>query len=146
MKIISKLVYQARRHGLDIDLSDGVKIKNSVTGKYIHILPTGRICSEDTLGQDKALKGLMNEFLTGSLNDSVIALPKNVTLHVGNGNRKSEISFAKHCLKQCFANVKIFKLVEDDGLLPSECMVKHEFALPYKERHAFIKACLKYLE
>lgn len=146
MKLISKLIYQAHRQGLDINISDGVKITNTINKKYIHILPNGRVCSEDTLGQDKDLKCLMTDFLVKDFGGYSLAIPCNVTLHVGKGALKEDIIFAKHCLNQSFASIKTFRVVEDETLLPSECMVKQEFALPYKKRQAFINACLKYLK
>ena len=146
MKIVSKLAYQARKQGLDIDLTDGVKIQNTINKKYVHILPNGKICSDDILGQDKDLKELMVEFLVEDpFSGSVICLPCNVTLFVGNGTREEKITFAKHCLSQCFANIKLFRVVKDETLLLSECRVEHDFALSFRERQAFIDACLEYL-
>ena len=146
MKLISKLSYQARIKGLDVTKSDGVKIKNSITKRYIHILPNGRICSEDTLGQDRALKELMKDFLIKDpFSGSSICIPCTVTLHVGNGALTNDIRFAKHCLEQSFANIKNFIVVEDETLLPHECRIDHEFVLSYKKRQAFIDACLDYL-
>ena len=142
MKIISKLIYQARKHGFDVTVSDGeVKLMNLINKKYVHILPNGRICSEDTLGHDKALKCLMNKFLV----EDLISLPTRVTLHVGKGVLKTDINFAKCCLYQCFANIKNFNVKEDHDLLSHECKVDHEYVLSYKERQALINACLEYL-
>ena len=147
MKLISKLIYQAHKQGLDVTKNgDEVKIMNFITKKYVKILPTGKICSEDLLGHDKALKGLMFDFLVKDpFSGSFLALPCNVYLHVGNGALKSDVIFAKHCLSQCFGNIKTFKLIKDNNLLSSECSIKHNYALTYKERQAFIKACLEYL-
>lgn len=148
MRLISKLIYQAHIKGLDIDKSDGVKIKNSITKKYVHILPTGKICSDDILGQDKALKCLMNEFLVKDpllFSGSFINIPCDVVLHVGKKASREDIKFAKHCIKQCFENLKNFNVVKDDNLLQHECRIKHNYALSFKERQAFINACLEYL-
>lgn len=140
MKLLSKLKYKARKQGLDIDLSDGVKLTNFITKRYIHILPNGKVCSDDLLGHNKALKDLMGEDpFSGSL-------PCDVFLHVGRNTSQQEIIFSKHCLMQCFENIKIFEVVKDNDLLQHECRVDHEFDLSYKERQALIKACLKYLE
>lgn len=147
MKLISKLVYQANKHGLDIDLSDGVKIKNIITKKYVHTLPTGKVCSNDLLGHDKDLKDLMSEFIVKDpFSGSCLALPCIVTLHVGKKASNEDIIFAKGCLMQSFAYVKDFKVVKDDDLLSSECRIDHSFDLSYKERQAFINACLEYLK
>ena len=146
MRLLSKLIFQARKHGLDVDRNDGVKIQNTIHKKYIHILPNGRICSEDTLGQDKDLKCLMVKFLIKDpFSGSVICLPCNVTLYVGTGASNEDIGFAKHCLKQCFANIKNFNIKEDHDLLPNECRIEHEFTLSFRERQALINACLEYL-
>ena len=146
MKLISKLIYLAHRKGLDIDTSDGVKITNIISNRYIHILPNGRICSNDILGQDTALKSMMNDFLIEEFGGSFLALPNDVTLHIGKGTSKNEIIFAKHCLEQCFAKITNFKVKEDDNLLPTECRIEHEYVLSFKKRQAFIKACLEYLK
>ena len=151
MGLISKLIYQARKQGLDIEKTDDdVKLMNIITKKYIHILPNGKICSDDILGHDKALKCLMPEFLIeesfNSFSGSFLSLPCNVRLHIGKGALKNDVIFAKHCLSQCFENIKNFEVVEDHDLQPHECMLKHEHALTYKERQAFIKACLEYLK
>ena len=146
MELISKLIYRARRQGLSIDNSDGVKLMNTITKKYVHILPNGKICSDDILGHDKALKNLMGEFLTKDpFIGSFICLPCTVTLCIGDGVSGEDVRFSKHCLEQCFENIKNFKVVKDENLLPSECMVKHEFVLSYKKRQVFIDACLSYL-
>ena len=144
MKLISKLIYKAHKQGLEITKTDGVKIKNSVTKKYVHILPTGKIFSDDI--HDKDLKGLMPEFLVKDpFSGSSIALPCNVYLHVGNEALQNDINFATGCLSQCFENIKTFKVIRDDNLLSSECRIDHNFDLSYKERQAFINACLEYL-
>ena len=148
MKVVSKLVYQARIKGLDIDLSDDdILLKNIITKKYIRILPNGKIFSEDLLGHDKDLKRLMPDFLIKDpFSGSCLALPCIVTLHVGKKASNEDIIFAKGCLMQSFAYVKDFKVVKDDDLLSSECRIDHSFDLSYKERQAFIKACLEYLK
>ena len=147
MKLISKLIYQANRQGLDIDKSDGVKIKNSINKKYVHILPTGKICSEDLLGHDHALKCLMSDFLVKDpFSGSFLTLPCNVYLHVGKDADPRDVIFAKGCLSQCFASIKNFEVIEDHDLQSHECRIKHEYVLSYKERQAFIKACLEYLK
>lgn len=147
MQLVSKLIYQARKKGLDIYKSDSIKIQNKNTNKYIHILPTGKVCSEDILGHDKALKDLMTDFLVKDpFSGSFLALPCNVCLHVGREASHGDIIFATDCLTQCFAYVKTFKVVKDDNLLPSECHIEHGFVLTYKERQAFINACLEYLK
>ena len=150
MKLISKLQYQARKNGFDIDKSDGVKIMNTITKKYIHILPTGTICSNDILGHDKDLKRLMKEdFIIKDpslFSGSVICLPCSVFLHVGKNTSKEDITFATDCLMQSFANIKSFDVVKDENLLPSECMVKHKYVLSYKERQDLINSCLEYLK
>lgn len=149
MEIVSKLIYQARKNGFDVDLNDGVLLKNIINKKYIHILPTGKICSDDLLGHDHALKGLMNEFLIKDpllFSGSFLCLPCNVFLHVGKKALQQDIIYAKHCLTQCFANIKNFEVVKDADLLPSECRVKHKYALTYKERQDLIKSCLEYLK
>lgn len=148
MEIVSKLCYQARKKGLDIDKSDGVKITNPITKRYIHTLPTGKVCSDDILGQDKALKGLMSKFLIKdpfSHSGSFIGLPCEVSLHVGKDASREDILFAKDCLIQSFACIKKFSVIKDNNLLSSECRVEHGFDLSYKERQAFINACLEYL-
>ena len=146
MELISKLIYRARRQGLSIDNSDGVKLMNTITKKYVHILPNGKICSDDILGHDKALKNLMGEFLTKDpFIGSFICLPCHVTLYVGNMTSNENTRFAKHCLEQCFANIKNLKVVKDENLLPSECRIDHSYDLSYKKRQVFIDACLKYL-
>lgn len=148
MEILSKLCYQARIKGLDIDENDGVKIMNSINKKYIHILPTGKICSDDILGHDKALKGLMTDFLITDpmlYSGSFLALPCDVSLHVGKKASQQDITFAKCCLMQSFAYIKTFKVVKDENLLSHECRIEHGFTLTYKERQAFINACLEYL-
>ena len=146
MELISKLIYQARIKGLDITgMGDEVKLMNLITKRYVHIIPHGRACSDDTLGQDKALKCLMTEFLIESFNDSIICIPCTVTLRVGDGTRIEDIRFARHCLEQCFANINNFRVVEDEDLLPHECRIEHEYVLSYKKRQAFIDACLEYL-
>lgn len=148
MNLVSKLIYQANKKGLDVDTSDGVKLKNSINKKYIHILPNGKICSDDLLGHDKALKDLMTNFIIRDpfCNGSVISLPCNISLHVGKDTDQREISFAKHCIEQCFAYIKKFQIIKDDDLLSSECRIEHGFVLTYKERQTFIKACLDYLK
>ena len=147
MKLISKLIYQANKKSLDIDKTDGVKIMNSINKKYMHILPNGRICSDDLLGHDHDLKCLMNEFLVKDpFSGSFLCLPCEVSLHVGKDADQRDITYSKHCIKQCFEYVKTFKVVKDDNLLPSECRIEHGFILSYKERQAFINACLEYLK
>lgn len=148
MKLISKIIYQAHIKGLDIEKSDGVKLMNTVNKKYVHILPNGKICSDDILGHDAGLKELMPTFLIKDpllFSGSVLALPCNVTLHVGRDTDQKDIVFAKHCLKQCFANIKNFRIVKDNDLLQHECRIEHEYVLSFKERQAFINACLQYL-
>ena len=150
MKLISKLCYQARKQGLDITKTcDGVKLLNTINKNYVHILPTGKICSDDILGHDKDLKCLMNEFLIEDpllFSGSVLALPCEVSLHVGKGALKEDITFAKGCLMQSFANIRNFKVIEDHELQSHECRIDHSFILSYKERKTFIKACLEYLK
>ena len=87
MELLSKLTYQANRQGLDITKTcDEVKLMNFITKKYIKILPTGKICSEDLLGHDHALKCLMSDFLVKDpFSGSFLTLPCNVYLHVGKG-------------------------------------------------------------
>ena len=149
MRLISKLLYKARKQGLDIERGDGVKIMNIINKRYVHILPTSTICSDDILGHDKDLKDLMKDFIIKDpflYSGSVICLPCNVTLYVGKGALKNDINFAKDCLAQSFVNIKEFKVVRDNNLLSHECMIKHEYALSFKERQAFINACLEYLK
>ena len=148
MKLSSKLTYQAHVKGLDINKSDGVKIMNPVNKKYVHILPNGRICSNDILDHDKDLKGLMPEFLVKDpflASGSFLALPVDVNLYIGKGASENDITFAKHCISQCFENMRSFNVIEDHDLQSSECKIEHEYVLSYKERQALIKACLEYL-
>ena len=148
MELISKLIYQAHRQGLEIDMNDGVKIKNSINKKYIHILPTGKICSEDILGHDKDLKCLMPDFIVKDpflYSGSFLCLPMGVSLHVGKDASEEDVTFAKNCLMQSFENVKNFRVIEDHDLQSHECRIDHKFDLSVKERQAFIKACLEYL-
>lgn len=148
MQVISKLTYQAHIKGLDVDKNDGVKIKNSINKKYIKILPNGKIFSGDIFGHDKDLKDLMpkNFIIKDPFSGSFVCLPCKVSLHVGRETTQKDITFAKDCLNQCFENVKNFKVVKDDDLLPTECWIDHSFDLSFKERQAFIKACLEYLK
>lgn len=148
MKLISKLIYQANKKGLDIEKNDGVLLKNPITGKHIRILPNGKVCSDDILGHDHALKELMPEefLIKDPFSGSSICIPCNVMLHVGKNTSFEDITFAKHCLSQCFANIKNFHEITDCNLLSHECMIKHEYALSFKERQALIKACLEYLK
>lgn len=148
MKLISKLCYQARKKGLDVEKSDGVKLMNPINKKYVHILPNGKICSDDILGHDEGLKCLMTEFLVEDsllFSGSFLALPCDVFLHVGKGALKNEIDFAKDCLKQSFGKIRTLNVVVDNTLLQHDCMINHKYDLSYKERQAFIKACLQYL-
>ena len=147
MKLISKLVYQARKNGLDITKNDDdVKLMNVITKRYVKILPNGKICSDDILGHDQDLKCLLPDFLIKDpFSGSYLSLPCNVYLHVGKKASDEDINFATHCLSQCFANIKTFKVIKDNNLLSSECMIDHNYDLSYKERQAFIKSCLEYL-
>ena len=148
MQLISKLTYKARKLGLNITKNDDdVKIMNIITGRYVHILPTGKVCSDDILGHDKALKDLMNDFLVKDpFSGSSLTLPCKVYLHVGKDADPRDVTFAKHCLSQCFENIKNFKVIEDHDLQSHECRIEHNYALSYKERQAFISACLEYLQ
>lgn len=149
MELISKLIYQARIKGLDIEKNDDdVKIMNIINKKYVHILPNGKICSDDILGHDHALKDLMPKIflVEDPFSGSFICIPCNVMLHVGKNTSFEDITFAKHCLSQCFANIKNFHEITDCNLLSHECKIKHEYALSFKERQAFIKSCLEYLK
>lgn len=143
MKLVSKLIYKANRQGLDVTKNDEVKLLNFVTKKYIKILPNGEICSDDILGHDKDLKCLMPDFL---VKDSFLALPCNVILYVGKGALQSDIIYAKHCLSQCFENIKNLEVIEDHDLQSHECRIDHNYDLSFKERQAFIKSCLEYLK
>ena len=122
MKLISKLSYQARKHGLDITVKsdDEVKLMNLTNKKYIHILPNGKVYSDNILGQDRALKELMTEFLIEEFGGSFLTLPVKISLHISRDISREDLVYAKHCLEQCFANIKLFLLVKDEDLLPSE--------------------------
>lgn len=148
MNLVSKLIYQAHKKGLGVCTNDGVKLKNSITKKYVHILPNGKVCSDDILGHDEDLKCLMPEdfMIKDPILGSFICIPCEVSLHVGKDTDQREISFAKHCIEQCFAYIKKFQIIKDDDLLSSECRIEHGFVLTYKERQTFIKACLDYLK
>ena len=148
MKLTSKLCYQVRKKGLDITINYGIKIINSNNNKYIHILPNGKICSDDLLGHDKGLKDLLPNFLVKDpflYSGSFICLPCRVSLHVGKDTLSEDINFAEGCVKQSFASIKNFNVIKDDNLLSNECMINHEYDLSFKERQALIKACLGYL-
>ena len=147
MRLISKLIYKAHKRGFDVTKNDDdVKIQNINTKKYIKILPNGTICSDDILGHDQTLKGLMSEFLIEDpFSGSLLVLPCNVLLHVGKDTDQKDIIYAKHCLSQCFANVKNFKVIKDHDLQSHECRIDHSFDLSFKERQVFIRACLEYL-
>lgn len=149
MKLVSKLLYQAKKNGLDITKNDDVKIQNINTKKYVKILPNGTICSDNTLGQDKDLKCLMNKFLIKDpllASGSYLALPCKVYLHVGKDTDQKDIIYATQCLNHCFANIKNLEVIEDHDLQSHECRIDHSYDLSYKERQAFIKACLEYLK
>lgn len=148
MELISKIIYQARIKGLEIEQGDEVLLRNPITKKYLKILPNGKILSDDILGHDSALKELVPSSLV--LNDpfsgSFICVPCEVTLRIGRETSDNEIFFAEGCLTQSFANIKNLTVVEDPNLLQHECRVDHKHDLSFKERQVLIKACLEYLK
>ena len=150
MGLISKIKYRARIKGFDVTINgDEVVISNLINKKYVKILPNGKIFSDDLKGHDRILKGFMSDnFLVRdplSYSGSFICLPMEVCLHVGRETSRGDIILSENCLVQCFENIKKFRLVRDENLSPKECRIEHEFALSYRERQAFIKACLGYL-
>ena len=150
MGFISKLRYRARIKGFDVTTNgDEVVISNLINKKYVKILPNGKIFSDDLKGHDRILKGFVSDkfLIKDPLCDSgsFICLPKSVCLHVGRETPIGDIRFSEECLVQYFENIKKFRVIRDEDLLSTECMIEHEFALSYRERQAFIKACLGYL-
>ena len=150
MGLISKIKYQALIKGFDVTVIDGeVVIKNLTNKKYVKILPNGKIFSDDLKGHDRILKGFMsNNFLIKDPlcdSGSFICLPMEVCLHVGRQTSRGDIILSENCLVQCFENIRKFRVIRDEDLLPGECMIEHEFDLSYRERQALIRACLGYL-